>query len=52
MSARVIADASITIALDGTSLNANGIANDEHLSALLRSALDVLARSARASRAE
>ena len=49
MSARVIPGASITIPLDGTSLNADGIVNDNQLSALLRSALDVLTRSTRTS---
>jgi chromate reductase, NAD(P)H dehydrogenase (quinone) len=52
MSGRVILSASITIPLDGTSLDADGIANDDQLSALLRSALDVLARSTRTSRLE
>jgi NAD(P)H-dependent FMN reductase len=47
MSGRVIGDASITIALDGKALDATGIANDADLSALLRSALESLARSTR-----
>src|SRR3954453_6423041 len=50
MSGRVIAEASITLALDGAALDANGIANDGHRSTLLTSALDILARSARTTR--
>jgi hypothetical protein len=52
MSGRVVPDASITIPLDGTSLDAAGIASDDRLSALLRSALDALTRSTPTSRIE
>lgn len=45
MSARVIAAASITVPLDGTALDANGITRDAELSAALRCALDTLALS-------
>jgi len=47
MSGRVIADASITIGLDGRALKAKDIAADRSLSMVLTSALDVLARSTR-----
>src|SRR5262249_4376437 len=47
MSGRVITDASVTIALEGKGLDDKGIAGDVHLSTLLMSALDVLARSTR-----
>jgi NAD(P)H-dependent FMN reductase len=50
MSARVIEEASITIPLDGLGLDADGIAADPRLSALLTSALDALARSLRSPR--
>jgi chromate reductase, NAD(P)H dehydrogenase (quinone) len=50
MSGRVIADASITIALDRRALDANDIAADVDLSTLLTSALDALARSTRTAR--
>jgi hypothetical protein len=46
----VIADASITIALDRRALDANDIAADVDLSTLLTSALDALARSTRTAR--
>jgi chromate reductase, NAD(P)H dehydrogenase (quinone) len=49
MSGRVIADASITIGLDGRALDAKGIAGDVHLSKRLTSAIEVLARSTRTS---
>ena len=52
MSGRVIADASIMIALDGRALSADGIAHDISLSRLLTSALDVLVRSTRTSSTE
>lgn len=42
MSARVIAAASITVRLDGRSLDSNGIVGDATLSAALRSAIDAL----------
>jgi NAD(P)H-dependent FMN reductase len=45
MSGRVIPEASITIPLDGAPLDADGIARDDRLSALLRSVLDILAQS-------
>lgn len=45
MSGHVIGDASITVPLDGSGLDGNGIAADARLSTLLRSALEVLARS-------
>lgn len=44
MSARVIRDASITVALNGTGLDAEGIASDPQLAALVQSALQRLAR--------
>jgi NAD(P)H-dependent FMN reductase len=47
MSARVIPDASITIPVQGRSLDADGIAGDSGLSTLLRSSLDTLAQAAR-----
>jgi NAD(P)H-dependent FMN reductase len=47
MSGRVIADASITIALDGRAFKAKDIADDLSLSMLLTSGLEVLARSTR-----
>ena len=43
MSARVSRDASITVPLDGSGLDAHGIAKDTRLSALLRSAVDAIA---------
>ena len=43
MSARVIRAASITVPLDGTRLDAEGIAANPHLAGLLRSALEQLA---------
>jgi chromate reductase, NAD(P)H dehydrogenase (quinone) len=49
MSRRVIADASITIALDGRALDATGNAGDVYLSKMLTSAIEVLARSTRTS---
>ena len=51
MSGLVITEASITIALDGTSLDAKRIAGDSHLSKLLVSALEFLARATQAARA-
>jgi len=51
MSARVILDASITIPVQGRSLDADGIAGDSGLSTLLRSSLDTLAQAAREKRA-
>jgi hypothetical protein len=47
---RVIADASITIPLEGRALDAKGIAGDVHLSKLLTSALEALAQSTRTGR--
>ena len=44
MSARVIREASITVALNGTGLDAEGIASDPQLAALVKSALRRLAR--------
>lgn len=44
MSARVIREASITVALNGTGLDAEGIALDPQLAALVKSALQRLAR--------
>ncbi len=44
MSARVIREASVTVALNGTGLDAEGIASDPHLAALLKSAVQRLAR--------
>jgi chromate reductase len=44
MSARVIREASITVALNGTGLDAEGIASDPQLAALVQSALHRLAR--------
>ncbi|MBW8868367.1 MAG: GNAT family N-acetyltransferase, partial [Acidobacteria bacterium] len=44
MSARVIREASITVALNGTRLDAKGIASDAQLAALVESALRRLAR--------
>jgi len=50
MSARVVGEASMTIALDGAVWDASGIAQDPRLSALLTSALAALARCTRAAR--
>jgi chromate reductase, NAD(P)H dehydrogenase (quinone) len=47
MSARVVDDASVTIPLDGSKLDAAGIAQDPHLSRILKSSLTALARVAR-----
>ena len=44
MSARVIREASITVALNGTGLDAEGIASDPRLAVLVKSALRRLAR--------
>jgi NAD(P)H-dependent FMN reductase/ribosomal protein S18 acetylase RimI-like enzyme len=44
MSARVIREASVTVALNGTGLDAEGIASDPRLAGLLKSALRRLAR--------
>ena len=51
MSALVILDASITIALDGSTLDANGFVADAALSAALLSAIEALAAAARGARA-
>jgi chromate reductase len=51
MSGRVIEDASITVPLEGTAYDADGIARDVRLSELLRSSLAALARSTRPDRA-
>jgi len=51
MSARVILDASITIPVQGRSLDAEGIAADSALATLLRSSIEILADAARESRA-
>ena len=47
MSAQVIADASITVALDGRGLDTDGIVDDGELSAALRVAIDALACAVR-----
>jgi chromate reductase len=47
MSAHVVRDASITISLQGRSLDANGIVEDAELSTALRSAIEALASAAR-----
>jgi NAD(P)H-dependent FMN reductase/GNAT superfamily N-acetyltransferase len=44
MSARVIREASVTVALNGTRLDADGITSDPHMAALLKSALQRLVR--------
>src|SRR5262247_2217658 len=49
MSARVILDASITIPVQGRSLDADGIAGDSGLSTLLRSSLTALGEAAQES---
>jgi chromate reductase, NAD(P)H dehydrogenase (quinone) len=46
MSAHLILDASITVSLDGTQLDASGIVGDPERSTALRSALDALAAAA------
>ena len=51
MSARVIRGASITVPLDGGRLDANGIAHDARLAALLMSALDALVQATPNARA-
>jgi chromate reductase, NAD(P)H dehydrogenase (quinone) len=51
MSARVILDASITIPVQGRSLDAGGIAADSGFAGLLRSSIERLADAARESRA-
>ena len=51
MSGRVIREASVTIPLEGSAWDANVIAQDAHLSELLRSALAALARSTHTARA-
>jgi hypothetical protein len=43
MSARVIDAASVTVPLDGTALDAEGIVRDADLSVALRSSLEALA---------
>ena len=50
MSAQVIVEASITIPLDGSRLDANGIVYDAELSTALRSAIESLADAARVTR--
>jgi hypothetical protein len=50
MSGRVISEASVTIPLEGAGWDANVIAQDDHLSDLLRSALAALARSTQTAR--
>ena len=50
MSGRVIREASVTIPLEGSTWDANVIAQDAHLSGLLSSALAALARFTRAAR--
>jgi chromate reductase len=50
MSAQVILDASITLSLDGRTLDANGIVGDAELSTALRSAIEALAIAARDAR--
>ena len=50
MSGRVISEASVTIPLEGAGWDANVIAQDAHLSDLLRSALAALARSTQTAR--
>jgi hypothetical protein len=47
MSAHVIADASITVPLDGRTLDATGIVGDAGLSAALKAAVGSLASAAR-----
>ena len=47
MSARVIPDASITVSLDGSALDADGIVADAARSNALRSAIEALANAAR-----
>lgn len=49
MSARVIPDASITVPLDGTVLNATDLASHPHLGALLKSALQHLVAQSKPS---
>jgi chromate reductase, NAD(P)H dehydrogenase (quinone) len=50
MSAQVISEASITIALEGRSLDADGIAGDTELSIALTSAIEALAGAVRSAR--
>jgi len=50
MSGRVISEASVTIPLEGAGWDANVIAQDAHLSDLLRSAFAALARSTQTAR--
>jgi chromate reductase, NAD(P)H dehydrogenase (quinone) len=50
MSARVVPEASITIALDGRGLDASGIVGDAELSTALRSAIEALAGVVRGTR--
>jgi hypothetical protein len=50
MSGRVISEASVTIPLKGAGWDANVIAQDAHLSDLLRSAFAALARSTQTAR--
>ena len=52
MSALVILKASITVPLDGTTVDANGLVGDAHFSAALRSAIDALAFAARDTQAD
>jgi len=51
MSARVVEDASVTIPLDGSNLDAAGIAQNPHLSGLLKSSLTALTRAVRSAAA-
>lgn len=51
MSARVVLDASITVALGGKMLDANGIVADAAIAAALRSAIRILASDGREARA-
>jgi chromate reductase, NAD(P)H dehydrogenase (quinone) len=50
MSARVLPEASITVSLDGRTLDANSIVGDATLSTALRSAIEALAFAARCTR--
>jgi len=52
MSAHVILEASITVPLDGKTLDANGIVGDAQFSTALRSAIDALAFAARDTHAD
>jgi len=52
MSGRVIEEASVAIPLDGLKSDATSIAQDVHLSGLLKSSLTALARAARVGPAQ